>query len=156
VRRRRSAVLPAVVLAAVCLWRFQDARDQLRASLELGRVQGETQAMLAAGRVYPQRLRRSVDRLRDARELAPAEAALPLAEGSLHLLGRHPRAAVKAYEDALALEPRPETWLNLGRAQLAAGDREDAVESFRKAATLNPHFRRQIPPDVRAEMRSGS
>lgn len=151
--RRWPALALAALVAVACLWRFDRAGDQLAASLTLARVQGETQAMLATGRIYPQILRDWTGRLRAAREADPAEAALPLAEGSLHLLARRPEAAAKAYRDALALEPRPETWLNLARAQQALGDAEGAAESYRKALLLAPHLRDEIPEEVRRAVR---
>lgn len=151
--RSRPALALTILLVLVGVWRFDQARDQLGASFTVARVQAEAQAMLATGRVYPHMVRAWVEQLRAARAANPAEVALPLAEGSLHLLARHPEAAAGAYEDALALEPRPEIWLNLGRVQLAGGDREAARESFRRALVLAPHLSDEVPPDVRREIR---
>ena len=47
------------------------------------------------------------------------------------------------------LEPRPEGYLNLGRAQWFAGRRDEARLSFATAVRLDPRLASQVPGDAR-------
>jgi len=76
--------------------------------------------------------------LRDAQRMDPAEVAIPLARGSvLYLLGRL-EPAIAAYREALRLEPRPEIYLNLGRALRAHGEVAEGEREMARAARLDP------------------
>lgn len=84
--------------------------------------------------------------LRRAGELDPAEIAIVVGRGSQYLLLRRADAAIGAYRQALALEPRPEIYLNLGRAQRLAGRDDEARASFATAVRLDPNLASQAPP----------
>ena len=91
-------------------------------------------------------LKGNLELLRRAGELDPAEIAIVVGRGSQYLLLRRPDAAIGAYRQALTLEPRPEIYLNLGRAQQMAGRNEEAQASFDEAVRLDPHLAPQVPP----------
>ncbi len=142
--------LPLLVAAlAAESWR---ARDQLEANRILHQV--EQMSVLAAkqagSRAAPL-FWANVKVLQRAEELAPADSRLPLARGSQFLLLGRPGEAAAAYEQALAVSPRPEIYLNLGRAQAMAGEAEAARESYRRALALDPFLRDQVPAEMRPQ-----
>ncbi len=142
-----AAVL-AVLLGLGLVLQTRRAADRIRASAELQRV--ETVSMQAArmGPAGASLLRANLELLHRAAERDPQEVGIPLAIGSMHLLLRAPQAARDWYEKALALEARPEIYLNLGRAQAALGD-PAARDSFEKALKLDPHLAAQVPEAFR-------
>lgn len=146
---RVVAVGLGVVLAAALVYQLDRARDRLHAQTVLRTVQLVSSQMVASGRVVPRVLWHHVRVLEDAEVLEPSNVALPLARGSQYLLlGRFDEAA-EVYEEALALEVRPEIHLNLGRAYARAGDAAKAREHFAAAVELAPHLRRQVPRELR-------
>lgn len=138
-----------LALLAALVFQVDRARDRLRAQTVLKTIQVVSGQMLASGRVVPRLLWRHVRLLEQAERWDPSEAALPLARGSQYLLLDRPDEAVEAYTRALALEPRPETHLNLGRAHARRGDDAAAREHFRTAIRLAPPLRRQVPREYR-------
>jgi tetratricopeptide (TPR) repeat protein len=147
-RRLFWIVLPLAVAALVA--QTVRARDLLAANLVLRQVERSSVAAArqAGARAAPV-FEANVRLLQRAERLAPADSRLPLARGSQYLLLGRPRAAIAAYQDALAVGPRSEIHLNLGRAQLMAGDAAAARESFRRAVVLNPRLRDQVPEAMR-------
>lgn len=146
-----------VLLAAALAGQTVQARNLLRADRILNAVEQMTVRMAAAGQVQSTVLWAHLRLIQEAEELAPADARLPLAAGGQYLLLHRPGEAVAQYRRSLRIEQRPETWLNLGRAQWAAGDRQAAVESWVTALRLQPRYRSEIPaevwPDVRRALR---
>lgn len=140
------------LLAAALALQSVHARDLLRANRILNAVEQTTVHMASAGRVPNTLLWANLRLIREAETLAPADARLPLAAGGQYLLLRRPGEAVEQYRRSLRLENRPETWLNLGRAQWAAGERGAAVESWVTAVRLHPRFRSEIPDEARREV----
>ena len=67
------------------------------------------------------------------------------------LLGRNADAVLK-YERALAYDRRPEIYLNLGLAQLAAGQQAEGVRTLVLACIYNPEYLDEIS-DHYAEVR---
>jgi tetratricopeptide (TPR) repeat protein len=143
-------VLVALVALAV-------AGQAVRAGhrLEANRIlhQVEQVSVAAAGRAPAALFWANVKLLARARRLDPADARIPLAIGGQYLLLGRPKEALEAYREALAVEPRPEIYLNLGRAQAAAGDPEAARESFRRAALLDRRMRPAIPQEFQPTVR---
>lgn len=123
--------------------------DRLVASSILRQTELLSLQAARAGDEGRELLRRNLQALRQARRRDPSEVGIPLAMGSIHRLLDNPQAAADTYRRALALEPRPEIYLNLGLAQGRAGDVEAARESFSKALALDPSLRRQVPRELR-------
>lgn len=151
---RLVAVLAMAVLLAALVAQTDRLRDRLRAERIVKVVEAATQQLMAAGRVPPRMLWRHVRLLEEAGRLAPGEAAIPLAQGAQYMLLDRPQEAVAVYRRALALEVRPETYLNLGRAQLRLDDEPSALESFRRAVRLDPRLRREVPRPLRRRLGS--
>jgi tetratricopeptide (TPR) repeat protein len=144
----RVIVWPLVLVLAIALvgqtvrW-----RDRRTASRTLRTVEAVTLAAYKAQR--PDVLRAHVEILRQAAKRDPLEIGIPIARGSQHYLLRQDQAAIDAYEEALKLEPRPETYLYLGRALDRAGRRDEARECFRLALRIDPRLFPQVPLEYR-------
>jgi O-antigen ligase len=134
------------LLAAALALQTVRTRQLLRASRVLNAVERTTVQVASRGRLPPTLLWANLRLLREAAELDPASAAVHVAAGSQHLLLEQPDEAAAEYRLALALEPRPEAWLNLGRAQAAGGDDEAALASWTAAVRLDPRLIRHLPP----------
>lgn len=132
------------------------ARNLLRASRILNTAEQVTLQLAARGQVPPTILWRNLEMLRQAEELAPASVGVLVAQGGQHLLLQRPDEAARQYRRALELEPRPETWFNLGRAQWALEEREAAVESWVTASRLDSKLLRQVPAEARGPVRQGT
>lgn len=141
--------LALLVLAAALFGQLRHTISRLGASRALHQVELRSKAALAAGRSSRVLFAENLQILRRAAELDPLEVGVPIARGTQHLLLGSAAAAEEAYSDALRLEPRPEIYLNLGRAQLLAQDREAARKSFGTAVTLDPKLDEFIPPSGR-------
>ena len=126
------------------------AVDLLQADRILKEVETLTAQGLSAQRVPAAMLLYNVSRLAEAERLAPASASIRLAKGSQYLLLGKMDAAIEAYEAALRLEPRPEIYLNLGRAQWRSGLESAALKNFEIAARLNPNLLHEMPPTAAA------
>lgn len=124
-------------------------RDRLRASQMLKAVEVTTSAAMAVGRLSTPLLLHNAEVMRRAARLDPLDARIPLARGGQYLLLRQPASAIAAYRQALAIEPRPEIYLNLGRAQLSAGQDEEARRSFETTIALDPHLTREVAAEAR-------
>jgi tetratricopeptide (TPR) repeat protein len=96
----------------------------------------------------------NIGRLRRAGRLDPLEVGIPIARGSQRYLLRQPQAAIDAYEEALRLEPRPEIYLNLGRAFNLAGRTEEAGRAFGLALKLDPRLWPDVPAVYRDRPRT--
>lgn len=123
-------------------------RDRLLASSLLRGAETRTLAAAATGRIASTLLQENLLDLERAARLDPSEVGVPLARGSQFLLMRRADAAIESYEHALALEPRPEIYLNRGRARLLAGQAAAAGEDFARAAKLDPALRIPQPAAI--------
>ncbi|HEX4956194.1 MAG TPA: tetratricopeptide repeat protein [Thermoanaerobaculia bacterium] len=124
-------------------------RDRLGASVLLQRAELWSMEAVRLGQAGTNILRANLGLLGRAAELDPVEPAIPLASGSVHLLLGGPAVAVDFYQQSLALEKRPETYLNLGRAELALGRQQEARASFALALKLDPLLEPQVPAPFR-------
>ncbi len=85
--------------------------------------------------------------LREAVKMEPAEPKPRLLLIGLLAAGDDPRAALQAAQDALAAVPDSVEILDAkGRAEMAAGDHQGAITTFRKLASLQP---RSALPELR-------
>jgi tetratricopeptide (TPR) repeat protein len=138
--------LLAPLLALALLAQTKRATERLQASKELHTVEVMTLQAARVGNRGDALLRLNLGVLRRAAEHDPTEVGIPMAIGSQYLLlGKAPEA-IASYQAALALEPRPETYLSLGKAQLLAGDLDAARASFDSAVALDPRYRKLVPP----------
>ena len=145
-------ILPALLLAAFAL-DLRRSADILRAQRLIRAVEGRTLAMIQSGKLQRPLIVSHIAALQDARRFDPAEVSSRVALGSEHFLLSDFPAARAAYEDALRLEPRPEIYLNLGKSYYAAGDPEPSKTYFARAMKLDPSLGREVPAEVRAEIR---
>lgn len=144
-----AATLTSLALGIVA---GRHGTSRLRASHVLRAVEVRTVSALQGGPDAATIVIQNVAALRAIAELDPAEVGIPVALGSQYLLlGRYASAAA-AYEQALRLEVRPETYLNLGRAMLGSQRRDDALDAFERAVLLSPRLERELSVEVRAEV----
>jgi tetratricopeptide (TPR) repeat protein len=142
-----------LALALQLLWlglQVRRAFGMWRADRILKSVESSTMQAVADRRAPAARLLHNVALLTEVEGLAPASASMRLAKGSQYLLLGRNEAAIQAYREALRLEPRPEIFLNLGRAQWRAGLESEALESFGVAARLDPNLLHKMPPAAAA------
>lgn len=145
--RRVHVVLVALLVVALGAQTLR-LRDRLEASRLLRQVESRTTEALARRRAPSTMFNEHFLWLDRARRLAPAEVGVPIARGSQFLLLRRPVDALAAYEEAAALELRPEIELNRGRAYWMQGDTARASEAFARAVRLNPLLIDELPPDA--------
>lgn len=141
------------VLAAGLVLHSARSRDLLRASRILNAVQRTTVELVRRGGAPGTVLWAHLRLLGEARQLDPGSHAVPMAEGTQYLLLERPREAAERYRRSLEIEPRPEAWLNLARAQLAAGEPAAAQESFVRAVRLHPPLAGEVPREMRRRVR---
>ncbi|MFN7941354.1 MAG: tetratricopeptide repeat protein [Thermoanaerobaculia bacterium] len=144
-KRNLLAALAVALLLALALWRVDGGRRMLRASRLVAAVERRTAAALRLGKLQSSMFESHLAALREAAELDRGEIAIPIAEGSQYLLLGRAEPAIEAYRRALALEPRPETYLNLGKAMLLEGENQRAQRMFRKAVLLDPRLASFVP-----------
>lgn len=147
--RRAGAWLAALGAAVALVFQTDRALDRLGASKRLRVVEVMSERMARTGQAPRQLVSGHFRLLDEARGLDPSEVGVLVALGGQYTLLGRPEAAIGVYREALALEPRPETWLNLGQVLLAAGREEEAREAFGKAVRVAPGLRRQVPAEVR-------
>ena len=125
---------------------LERSRERLTVSRVLSEIEIQVQILQRKGELREQQLLANIELLKRIEALDPSEAAIPLQIGSHYLLMQRPSAAVRWYEKALALEPRPEVLANLSLAYRMANDAEQANEYLRKAQILDPKRFGAIPP----------
>jgi cytochrome c-type biogenesis protein CcmH/NrfG len=141
-----------LVLALALAGQTVRLRDRLRANRILREVEILTLAAASRGQAPPALFAHNFDQLRQAAALDPSQVAVPNTRGGLYLLLGNGAAAAESYRSALQLEPRPEVYLNLGRALAHSGQiegPEGARQQFRLALRLDPRLLPAIPPELR-------
>lgn len=133
--------LLAVALALVLVWRCEDARRRLQASRVVWHSENVLLSVYRTRQAPPGFVEDLEVTLEQAAALDPLEVGIPQVLGSLHLLYGDPDKAIRFYEQALELEPRPETYLNLGRALERAGRTAEAQSAYEVARRLYPRLR---------------
>lgn len=143
---RRWLCLPVLLILALALAaRGYSGARRLEASRLLSRAETVSLGMVARGQAPRQLLAQNLRDLRLAAELDPLEVGIPLALGSQYLLLGRPEKAAESYREALALEPRPEIYLNLGKALRLSGQEQEANQCFDRAIRLDRNMRQQVP-----------
>lgn len=143
---RWLAWLLAVALTLALVGQTVRWRNRIAAGRLLHRVETLTLAAARRGSAPRGLLGANLEALRRAGALDPLEVGVPIARGTQHLLFGDPEAALEAYRAAAALEPRPEVYLNLGRAALAAGRTAEAQRWFALSIRLDPRLAASVPP----------
>ncbi len=141
-------LLAALVVVALVL-QGNRWRDRLLGSALLRQVELVSISAASSGHAPGNLLPAHLELLRRAAELDPSEVGIPIARGSQFLLFGDPRAALPEYRAALALQPKPEIYADLGRAYLASGDLDEARRNFRLAVRLDPTLSVQVPEEMR-------
>jgi len=124
------------------------ALDRIGASKRLRVVEVMSERMARTGQAPRELVSGHFRLLRQARRLDPSEVGVLVALGGQYLLLGQPEPAIATYREALALEPRPETYLNLGMALFEAGRPEEAGEAFETAVRLAPRLASRVPPGM--------
>lgn len=122
-------------------------RERMAASRMLFTVEKLTLPAYSARRADV--LHGNVELLRRAGRRDPLDVGIPIARGSQHFLLGQPQAAIAAYEEALELEPRPETYLYLGRALDLADRSDEAARAFRLGLRIDPRLLPEVPLEYR-------
>ena len=77
--------------------------------------------------------------LADASRAEPSSYAIKQSLGDLYRTLERPDEAIRAYDDALAIEPtHSDLWAKRGDALIDLGDRNAAIEAFKQASRLAP------------------
>jgi tetratricopeptide (TPR) repeat protein len=148
-RRSPLAWVVVALLVLALLAQTGRLRDRLTAGRILRQVELISMAMIARAEMPRQLLSKNLEMLRRASVLDPTQVGIPIARGTQYLLLGNGSSAAQAYREALKLEPRPETYLNLGRALAMAGRMKEAREQFRLALRLDPNLAQVVPPELR-------
>lgn len=148
---RFGAVAAALLLVVVVSVRGE---AMLRADLTLNRAERGTESMLASGRIDRLVLRQRIEQLQRATREAPYDSRLPLVVGSHYLLLGDAAQAESWYRRALDIEPRPEIYLNLGRALTAEHKQEEGAEALQAAVDLEPSLLKSLSPPLRVLVRA--
>lgn len=148
---RRAAAGALVLLLGALVWQVRDGGRLWRANRILAVVESATRQAHQMGRLPPRLGELNLRLLAQAARLDPVRVDIPVARGWQYLLLDRPSGAVRAFEEALALEPRAEVYANLGQAYLAAGDRDAARDALARAVELDP----RQEDDIRALLGEG-
>lgn len=148
-KRSPLAWAVALLLALALLGQTGRMRDRITAGRMLRQVELLSMAAIARNELPRGLVPANLELLRLASALDPTEIGVPIARGTQYLLLGNGISAAQAYREALKLEPRPETHLNLGRALAAAGQAEEAREQFRLAVKLDPRLEPLVPGALR-------
>jgi hypothetical protein len=143
---RTLAVILTLLLALATAGQTVRWRHRRTASRLLADVESLSLAAVRSRQVPAGMIATNLVALRRAAPLDPVEVGIPIARGTQYLLLSRPGPAIQAYEEAIALEPRSEGYLNLGRAQWLAGRTDEARRSFAVAVRLDPYLEGLVPP----------
>ena len=143
---RTLAVILTLLLTLATAGQALRWRHRLTASRLLAEVEALTLAAARSGQAPAGLIAANLEALRRAAPLDPVEVGIPIARGTQYFLLSRADPAIAAYGEALALEPRSEGYLNLGRAQWLAGRSDEARRSFGVAVRLDPHLASLVPP----------
>lgn len=146
----RIAILAlAAAASAWALWQW--SVRPVRCAAELTAIQGGTNA-IDKMRTYSQREQRANDnleRLAPLRAQCPAEVRVPFLIGVNESYAGRREKAIAAFEEALAIDRRPEIYAALGSELLANGRIDEATDAYVEAARFGYRLERT---DIAAEM----
>ena len=141
----RRVITSFLVLGCLLAFLLQLRRgsDRLESNHLVWTVRQRGQAVIA-GQAPARVLPPAVSMIRRARELDPGSIEAIAAAGDLFMLLGREETALRTYREALAHEPRPEIYLNLGNLELRMGNREEARRLFGIAQRLDRRLRRNV------------
>lgn len=139
----------ALLLLVACIAQAKRAIDLLRAQRLLWAVEARTLALIRSRTLSREHVDAHLEALRDAAALDRAEVAVRVAIGSQLFLRGDFDGAVRQYEDSLALEPRPEIYLNMAKARQAQGKISDARRLYATALRVDPTLADEVPEEMR-------
>lgn len=146
----KRALLLAVA-AVACGWAlYAWAWVPQRCSMELTELARRTDGAAKTGGDYPRtvRARRNAADLARLREDAPNDVRVPmLLAANQMMVGLHAEA-VRTYDEALRVEPRPEIHMARGDALIQMARVDEAVESYATAVRFDAKFLDFIAPGV--------
>lgn len=148
-RGKSWALLLGLALAAALVFQTGRWHDRMLASRVLRQVEALSQAAVAYGQAPVRLMEDNLVKLDQAAPLDPVSVDILNWRGTQYLFLAQPENAIRVYRQALALEPRAEIYLNLGRAEWLLGRRDDARKSFATALRLDRHLEGQLPEGAR-------
>jgi hypothetical protein len=143
------AFLLIALLAAALAGQTGRWHDRMLASRVLRQVETLSQAAVAYGQAPVRLMEDNLRKLDQAAPLDPVSVDILNWRGTQYLFLAQPENAIRVYREALALEPRAEIYLNLGRAEWLLGRRDEARKSFATALRLDGHLESQLPEGAR-------
>lgn len=132
------------LLGTMLVWQGRQALGQWRASRILNAVETMTKQRSQRGGVPRQMADAHLRLLKQVTELNPALVDAPVSRGVQYLVTGRPQGAIRAFEEALALEPRDRIYANLGEAYLEAGRPTEARQALDRALVLDPRLRKEL------------
>jgi O-antigen ligase len=132
------SLLLALVLHARAVTRWLEASRIVRTTSQVAQL-----AMRGGAEAARPILQANLRPLHRAAELDPLEVGVPIATGSHYFLLGNGAAAIEEYQRGFAIEPRATLYLNLGRALLLAGRRDEAMTRLDQAVILDPLLERE-------------
>lgn len=139
--RRVVGGLLLLLTVSALLLQLRRADRRLESSQLVWAVRQRGQAVLA-GQAPGKVLAGAIPMILRARELDRGSIEALTAAGDLFLILGRDESAERIYLEGQELEPRPETYLNLGMIALRRGDRVRAKELFAISSALDRQLRK--------------
>lgn len=136
-------VIVRALAAALCAWAlYAWVWVPHRDSVELTELARRTDGAARTAGDYERmvRARRNVADLGRLRESAPNDVRVPMLIAENQLLMGLREEAVRSYDDALRVDPRPEIYMARGDALVQLGRVDEAVASYATAVRYDPRF----------------
>ena len=143
--------LLVAVAAIACGWALHSwVWVPHRCSIELTELTRRTDGVAKTAGNYERtvRARRNVAELARLREHSPADVRVPMLIAANQMLAGLHDEAIRTYDEALRVQPRPEIYMARGEALIVTGRFDEAVESYAAAVRFDPRFLYYIDPGV--------
>ncbi len=143
-------------LAALRRWTY----EPYRCEAELTLITGSTRASNDLPGLYAreQRATRNLKLLDDLRTRCDPDVRIPFLIGENESNAGHHERALRAYEEALKIDRRPEIYLAIGGELIQLGRMDAAIENYLTAMRFGAYVDEQIPSEEvlrRVRMRFG-
>ena len=138
---RTAAAAGVLVLTAVALYLAVYRRTVATIEVRRGtEATGRVMARFTPDYVRPVAARQALAILEPIRNGSPDDQRTAMLRGSNLLMLNQPEAAEAAYLEALSWGKRPEVYVALANAQVAAGKREAAIDNLLAALAFDPYM----------------